>query len=314
MAGIQHIAASNKQLRNRYQTVTAIFTGATHGIGLETLKAFLTHIPKPTAIVISRNRDKFAVELEALHQLNPNATLSFIEADLSLIIEIDRVCSLMERDTPPQSVHLLCMSQGYAPLGRRRFNKEGLDEAMTLAVYGRVRLAECLISQKTLASNARVVSILGGAKEGHLFLEDTELRENYSTVNLRGHFTSMMTLAFDHLSHFNTGMGFVHYHPGTVSTGMRNRVPDASFLLRVAMWIFTMLLNFVAMSPQESGERTLDVCFAEEYERGSFSLGYDRSLSQSEELEAYRRDERVRSRIWGHLEELFERALHQVDL
>ncbi|KAF2166118.1 hypothetical protein M409DRAFT_23846 [Zasmidium cellare ATCC 36951] len=183
MTTVQQIVASNGQLHEIHESITAVFTGATHGIGLETLKAFLRYISKPKAILVGRNRQRFAPELEALRQLNQDAEISFLEAELSLISEVDRICETIKQRTPTNSISLLCMSQGYAPLGPRRFNKEGLDEAMTLGVYGRVRLAERLIHLSTLSTNARVVSILGGAKEDKLFLEDMELKENYSVMN-----------------------------------------------------------------------------------------------------------------------------------
>ncbi|KAK4494281.1 hypothetical protein PRZ48_014579 [Zasmidium cellare] len=309
MATIQQIIASNGRLCESHKSTTAVFTGVTHGIGLETLKALLRYIPKPKAILIGRSRAKFASELDALHQLNPDADISFIETELSLISEVDRTCEVIKQQAPQHSIDLLCMSQGYAPLGPRLFNKEGIDESMTLGVYGRVRLAEKLINQAMLSTNARVVSILGGGKEDKLFLEDMELKENWSVMKLRGHFTSMMTLAFDHLASRNPNLGFVHYFPGTVSTGMRNRIPNISLLTSVSMFIISALFSFKAITPKESGERTLGTpCFGQDFERGSFSIDLDGTLGASEHLKEYRKDDQVSKKVWEHLEELWERA------
>lgn len=309
MTIIQELVASNKRLSRNYLSVTAVFTGGTHGIGLETLKAFLRYIPEPTAIIIGRDRSKLDSELQALRRINGAAKITFIEAQLSLISGVDEASELVEEQSSPHSIDLLCMSQGYAPLGPRRFNNEGLDEAMTLGVYGRVHLAQGLIERSLLSAKARVVSVLGGGHEGHMYLDDMELKQYYDLVKLRAHFTSMMTLAFDHLARQNPDMGFVHYFPGTVSTGLRTRVPGQSLIELISSYLFTIQLSFTAMTAQESGERTLGICcFGPDFEKGSFSIGLDGIPSASEKLKEYRRDEEVSKKVWSHLEGLWKKA------
>ena len=64
-------------------------------------------------------------------------------------------------------------------------NADGLDNSMSLRYYGRMRFVENLASIIT-PPLARVVSVLGGGKEGKIEEANLDLR-NYSVVGAAAH-------------------------------------------------------------------------------------------------------------------------------
>jgi UDP-N-acetylmuramoylalanine-D-glutamate ligase len=91
MVSIEDIQASNEALRGIPPGLVTVFAGATAGIGLGTLKAFIKHANAPKAYIIGRSKIKFSPILDELKVLNTEATFVFLEAQITLIREADRV-------------------------------------------------------------------------------------------------------------------------------------------------------------------------------------------------------------------------------
>src|ERR1700760_934104 len=128
MVSAKEARAANAALKSRYDTLTAVFVGATNGIGLATLKAFAKHIPKPKAIIVGRSRSKFEPELKNLHSINSNGEYIFIESpDVNLIKGIDAACAQIKKQLSSSQIDLLFTSQGYISFAGRENNADGLD-------------------------------------------------------------------------------------------------------------------------------------------------------------------------------------------
>lgn len=311
MSSLATIRAANTDLQRRCSSATAIFTGATHGIGLATLQSFITHIPNPTAIIAGRNRHAFEPEIAKLRQLNPNAKINFLEADLTLIHSIDFLADRLVSTLSDQSVDFLCMSQGYAPLSGREYTTEGLDKAIALFYHGRLRLLSNLLNSKILKSSATVLNILAGGKEGQIRFDDLglERKGNYSIMNLRTQVTCMLTLSHDHLSTSHPELTLLHVYPGTVDTGLLARGITTPLLWAV-LWVLERCLVLFkrAMSAEESGERMLELGFRER-EGGSWSLLETGEEGESEWLERYRGEGEKAQRVWEWNEGVWGKAV-----
>ena len=262
MVSLTEVRSSNASISSTAKTTTAVFIGATSGIGLATLKAFAKHIPNPTALIIGRNEAKFAPELQALRSINPNGTYTFIPVDISLLKNIDTVCDRINtqlKDQGGKKIDLLIQSQGYISFAGREPNADGLDTSISLRYYGRVRFAQQL--SPSLSSTARVLSILAGGKEGKIFEDDLNLERNYSISNAAAHFASLMTLSWDHLAAQpeNKNRSFIHIFPGLVSTGLLGRSAKGALSVLLTYLVEPLLGLFVAARPDEVGERMLFV-------------------------------------------------------
>jgi NADP-dependent 3-hydroxy acid dehydrogenase YdfG len=117
MVNLKDIRNSNRSLQSLPPGLVAIFAGATSGIGLATLKQFAKNSNGPRAYIIGRSKEKASHIIDQLKIINPMGTFVFIEGQISLIKEVDRICGEIKK--LENHVDILCMSPGYLSLGGR---------------------------------------------------------------------------------------------------------------------------------------------------------------------------------------------------
>lgn len=117
MVSITQIKEANAQLSTKYSSLTAVFVGATSGIGEGTLRAFAKHIPNPTVYIVGRSQTAASQLLSDLKEINPRGTFTYIEADVSLLRGCDHVCEEIKKKT--NMINLLFQSQGYVSYAGR---------------------------------------------------------------------------------------------------------------------------------------------------------------------------------------------------
>ncbi|KAK4541636.1 hypothetical protein LTR36_007780 [Oleoguttula mirabilis] len=306
MVAISEVRAANAALKGSRHALTAVFVGATNGIGLATLQAFAKHVPRPRAIIVGRSQAKFAPQLETLKQLNPNGDFTFLEADISLIKDIDTVCqTTLTRLGDATKIDILFTSQGYISFVGRETNADGLDNSISLRYYGRMRFAQNLLAH--LSPRGRVISVLAGGKEGKIIEDDLDLERNYSIPQSAAQFASMTTLSFDHLAVQNPDISFIHVYPGLVSTGLLGR-SATGVLGYVFRYVLEPILGLFSLKAEESGERMLYCGASEQYAKGSWSLDWDGAAKEEKVLKEYR-EKGWAERVWEHNQRMFERAL-----
>ena len=138
--------------------------------------------------------------------------------------------------------------------------KEGLDRTMSLIYYSRIRFIVKLMPLLLAApDSAHVVTVYAAGLEGKLFRGDLSLRDpkHYGQINVRSHNTHMTTMAFEHLAKQHQQLSLVHVFPGVVITPSYT---DPTFPLWFKiLWrlLGPFVKRFQAISPQESGSRTL---------------------------------------------------------
>lgn len=302
MVSIKEVRSSNDALSNSNKTLTAVFVGATSGIGLATLKAFAKHIPSPKTIIIGRNRSRFEQELQTLKAINPNGEYTFLEADISLIRNIDAVCDEIKKHV--SSIDLLYTSQGYISFNGRENNADGLDNSISLRYYGRVRFTVNLVP--LMSRHGRAISILAGGQEGKIDENDLDLAKNYSVTTSAAQFSTMMSLSYDYLAQHNPEKSFIHVFPGLVSTGLLGRSATGvlGFFFR---YVVEPLLSLLVTSAEESGERMLYYGTNKLFDKGCWTLDADGTAKNADALVQYR-ERGMTEKIAEHNQRIFERA------
>jgi hypothetical protein len=220
MVSLQTVQHANVGVGSLPASLVAVFMGATSGIGQSALQHFAQHASSPRIYSVARpsavaSHDNF---LSSLRQSNPTGTYNLIEADVSLISEIDRiVAGVKENET---KVDILFMSAGFMAFEGRKDTREGLDPSMTTRYYSRLRLVQQLLPLLNNAPSPRVVSVLGGGLEGPLNEKDLDLRDpkNWSFWNSSIQSGTMGTLALERFAQANPRLSIVHWFPGTVAT------------------------------------------------------------------------------------------------
>lgn len=111
MVELGKVHASNKQIATTLPPgLVAVFVGATSGIGELALRTFVQHNVQPRVYIVGRSKgasDRIIADLKAT---NPQGRYTFIQADVSLITAVDKVCEQIRANET--AINLLFQSQG----------------------------------------------------------------------------------------------------------------------------------------------------------------------------------------------------------
>lgn len=125
MVAMKEVRLSNEGLKNEPAGLKALFVGATAGIGASAVKQFALHANAPTVYLVGRSQTKAAPLLAELKSLNPQATFTFIEAEVSLLKGVDKVCE--EILAKEEKLDLLWLSQGLLSFAGQQSEFHSLD-------------------------------------------------------------------------------------------------------------------------------------------------------------------------------------------
>lgn len=256
---------------------TAVFIGATSGIGRSALEQLVTasrhqqlHI-----YVVARDATAAAQQIAGLRQINPSAVIELIEKDVSLVKSVDEVAEIVKKRE--SKVDLLFLSMGFIPFAGRKGNTtikpshktsftnaasdttEGLEPSMTTRYYSRIRAIQLLLPLLNASPNPHVTNILAGGQEAPLIEDDLDLARpgNFSFIQASKHSATMLTLMLEKFASENPVVSFVHAFPGPVATPTLTR--GSSGIVAILMrWIISPFVNtFIAESVINSGAKAL---------------------------------------------------------
>lgn len=114
MVGVAAIAESNlAYAREQHSGLVCVFAGATAGIGRATLERLAIMLHSSTFYILGRDKQRHAAWLGQLRATAPSSKFVYIEAQVSLISDIDKAC---DQILPSErKVDILCMSPGGMP-------------------------------------------------------------------------------------------------------------------------------------------------------------------------------------------------------
>lgn len=329
MVALDKIHHSNTLLATSLpSSPVAVFVGGTKGIGAHALRAFAKHTSTlaPRIYVVARSQAAGDAIVGECQKLCPTGTLRFIQADASLMREVDRVCGeIAQRE---KAINLLFMSQG--TLDMHAQTSEGLGLLGALSYYSRIRFMMKLLPLLKLGKGLRrVVSVFTATKEGPFNVEDMDLRHVNlrSIMQVRGHGATMMTLGMESLSADAPEVGFVHNFPGFVQTSIGDTMPG---LLGVVMRTIGHVSGlFLRIPGDEVGERHLFFATSARFggsgegiamdglqpakgtdgkvKSGMYSVDEFGEPGKTEELLAGMRKDGTRTKIWEHTLKQFDR-------
>ncbi|KAI5194677.1 hypothetical protein E4T39_08548 [Aureobasidium subglaciale] len=234
MVKLGTITAANAEFIKQ-QSLTAVFVGATSGIGEFTVRElYKTHGklgPGLRVILVGRNAKAAHTIIDDCKSLYSSSEFHFVQLDdLSLLRSVDQACEKIKTilnaiDNP--SIDLLIQSQGKVEFGGRIDTKEGLDRSMSLLYYSRARFITNLLPHllaSPLPTGAKIISIYAAGSEtwGTLHANDLSLTQpgNYSFGNCRTHAVAMKTMFFESLAEKHAGkLALIHMFPGLVVHG-----------------------------------------------------------------------------------------------
>lgn len=233
---------------------TALVTGGTDGIGREVSKALLEKGYQ--VVIIGRNRDK---ALHFMQNLGPSSSnLTFIQADLSLMMEVKRAAEQFKRQF--SSLQILVHSAGIIKT-RREMTSEGLEVTWATDYLSRFYLTELLLDDLKVLPHARIINIAAsGTGKGKIHFND--LLNGMKIGGMRGlgqaqYANDVFTVELaKRLS--DTSIHCFTLNPGAVDTSIRRDIPP--FITRV-MGVF---FKSSVLSAEEGARAPLYLALSED--------------------------------------------------
>ena len=286
--------------------------GGTSGIGESTAREFIRHTFKPRVYLVGRNAEQAASLKTEFQQINPESSVQFIQNDVSILRNVDKVCD--EIKSKEDKINLLVLSAGIMTAKGRDETIEGLDKKLSLHYYSRLRFAQNLLPLLNAAANPEtkaptsVISTLGAGLEDTINMSDLSLKSNYSLSACGTHAITMNTLSFQHLASQNSKISFIHTQPGGVSgTNLLRGYPG--FIYALMYVAGSTVLRLWVMSVKECGERHVWAGMAARFTEGQAILIGPKGAKTGnvKTLEKLKQDG-VEGKVWDHTMEVFEKV------
>ncbi|RAH71892.1 short-chain dehydrogenases/reductase [Aspergillus aculeatinus CBS 121060] len=334
MPTLNEVRQSNATLSTSRPELIAVFVGGTSGIGEATAKQLAQSVNQPTIHVVGRSAASGSRVLEELRAANPDGKFHFIQADLSLLRNVDTACEQIKEKE--KSIDLLFLSTGHLAMSKNE-TEEGLDDNHVLRYYGRMRFIHNLLPLLENSTGApRVVSVLAAGQEGHVDEHNLDLRQTWSFRKAATYAATLNSLALEHLAAAHPTVGFAHVFPGIVRTPLMQ-----STFGNWAGAVLGVLSRPLSMTPEESGQRNLFIATSAAYPAakprdasgyvgtplaaglrtavastgqvgaGSYILNYDGKNATKEKLMAEYRERGFAGKVWEHTVETFRRVLQR---
>lgn len=141
MVSLKDVETANASIGATFPPeIVAVFVGATSGIGESTLLQFAKYTTtlRPRVYFVGRSQEAGDRLVETCKKLNSNGQFSFIQADTSLIRNVDEICREIAKKE--KYINILCMSSGTLLFNTK--TSEGLHMAVSLVTYSRNRFAK----------------------------------------------------------------------------------------------------------------------------------------------------------------------------
>ncbi|RSM20739.1 hypothetical protein CDV31_000428 [Fusarium ambrosium] len=333
MVSLSEVEHSNSSTTSTLPSnLVAIFAGATAGIGEAALKAFAKHTVKPKIYFIGRSRESGDRLLNELRGINSEGVYEFVQADMSLLANVDEVCRDIKRKE--DAVNVLFMSQGTLKYGVD--TADGFPLITGLTLYSRTRLTVNLLPLlKKAPSLRRVVTVMAGTKEGKIFLDDIPGRNLPNKIrSTRGHLCTAMTLSLEALSRQAPEVSFIHNFPGSVDTDLIRR--DDGLMMQFVKQFFRLGTTVMGkwVLKEECGERHAWLCLSSRFPAmndksteaavgtdgtmgsGVYSVDWDGESASDEVVKllgGYREGGAV-DKVWKHMDDEFVRVTGSVSI
>lgn len=268
-ADVKHV---NAALGSSLPDPTAVVVGGTQGIGLAFLNALAKHTTSPKIYIVGRNASALTTIITDLKSINSAGTyIPITVADLTLVADAHAAATqVAQHEGPSGKIDILYLSPGFLTFRGRDESPEGLDRAMAIRYYSRLRIVlDLLPLLERSAHGARVVDVLSAGHEGPIFPDDLALTQpaHSGAVVAMSAAATYTTLAFERLAALHPGVAFVHTFPGAVHTKAYGRPEYLGSLARFLFnWVLFPLLGWaIGTSAEEAGERTLFAATSPEF-------------------------------------------------
>lgn len=243
----------------------ALVTGGTDGVGKEVARGLA--LAGHRVIVVGRDAKKGALVEREMRETTGNAEVWFLQADLSLVREVNRLANEIAARWP--ALHYLVHSAGVVR-GRRELTAEGVESNFAINYLSRFALTGRLLPLLEAAGRpgeaARIMTVSGAAQNGTIHFDDVNLTMNFTTLRAVWQFCQAndvftVELARRLALENDTRVTITSLKLGVVKTNIRREFP------RWMQWLVPLVFDpLIALTPREAAESALGLLLAEDLE------------------------------------------------
>lgn len=255
---VPQLTATNNLLTADSIPRVSVWAGATSGIGLATLQSFTSRGQPFKAYVIGRDEARLKPALDALRASNDKAEIVFVEGQVSLLRDVQRICDVIAAEE--DSIDALFLSQGYLPFNGRVETEEGLERCLAVTYYSKIAFAKLLMPLLRQAAHPRIVAIVAAGQEvADIPLDDIDFEKpgRFGPMAIARQGSTMITLALDRIARDEPHVVVIHAHPGSVATGVLSRGEGGGLKHHLLRWVVEPIVSLGSFTPAQSGERSL---------------------------------------------------------
>lgn len=129
------IKQSNARIRSTLPaSPTALFVGATSGIGRECMRAFVSNTQSPVLYVVARSKPTGDREIEGLKELNDKGTYHFVEGDFTLLSSVEKVAQTVIEATKEKGLDFISLSPGFLDFSGRKGTSDAIVDCVPAAI------------------------------------------------------------------------------------------------------------------------------------------------------------------------------------
>ena len=244
----------------------ALVTGGTDGVGKEVARGLARAGHR--VVLVGRDADKGARVEREIREMTGNAEVQFLQADLSLVREANRLADEIAGRWP--ALHYLVHSAGVVR-GRRELTVEGIESNFAINYLSRFALTRYLLPVLQAAGQpgkaARIMIVSGAAQNGMIHFDDVNLTANFTTLRAVWQFCQANDVFTVELARRlaetdrDSRVTITSLKLGVVKTNIRREFP------RWMQWIVPLVFDpLLGQTPQEAAESALRLLLVEDLE------------------------------------------------
>jgi len=261
-------------------------TGATSGIGLETVRGLVAQ--GAVVVAVGRNPEKGSAVVSQIRKATSNPSIELMLADLSEQAQVRR---LVEAFKSRYSRLDVLVNNAGAIFLRRQLSADGIEMSFALNHLSFFLLTHLLLDTLKASAPARIVNVSSNMqKHARIDFDDLEGVREYGSFKAYGQSKLCILLFTYELARRleNTGVTVNAVHPGVVGTNIGG---NNGWLGRVFVPIYKLL----GKSPSKGAETSIFVASAPELQGVTGKYFIDKKPVASSPI-SY--DEAVAKRLW----------------
>lgn len=308
---VDEVASSTNDAIKRQRV--ALVTGGTDGIGKAIAHVLASQ--EISVVVVGSNAVKGAIAVRELRHSSGNEGVEFLQADLSLIRNVDALAAQVVERWP--RLHYLVLCAGIMR-GQHTLTSEGIEKNFAVNYLGRFAITDallaCLAPGGVADSAARILLVSGAAQNGKIRYEDVNLTGRFGILRCVSQFCEANDVFVLELARrlAEASPPFITatvLKVGVVRTNIRSQFPTWMKLL-----VPLLMDPFLSRSPEEVAASTRRLLLGPEFEGVTGAMF--RHVRRFKELQPGPRtgDPEQGQRLWNLSEQMIRKARASVHM